>query len=137
MAVIVEDSLANRAHGGRRCRRRELYRPTVLETAIRVSGQVDPSKQLREQPVTLVPGNQDPWHQEQISWQKYWDPKLLKQGSTFWLGYQGQLKVAGLISETGLLMTWDKDWLEGIRKLLELKSAGPGSICHNEFSGEM
>jgi hypothetical protein len=34
-------------------------------------------------------------------------------------------------------MTWDKDWLERIRKLLELKSTGPGSICHNEFSGEM
>jgi hypothetical protein len=64
-------------------------------------------------------------------------PKLLMQARLFWLGYQGQLKVAGLISETGLLMTWDKDWLERIRKLLELKPAGLGSICHNEFSGEM
>jgi hypothetical protein len=42
-----------------------------------------------------------------------------------------------VISETGLLMTWDKDWVERIRKLLELISAGPGSICHNGFSGEM
>jgi hypothetical protein len=137
MVVIVEESLANRGHGGRSCRRRGPQRLTVLETASRVNGQVDPSKRLREQPVTMVLGNQDSWYQEQISWQKYSDPKLLKQGSSFGLGDQDQLKVAGVIPETGLLMTWDKDWAERIRKLLELKSAGPESICHNEFSGEM
>jgi ankyrin repeat protein len=60
MAVMVEDSLANRGHGGRSCRRRGPNRPTVLETAIRVNGQVDPSKRLQEQPITLVAGNQDP-----------------------------------------------------------------------------
>ena len=50
MVVIVEESLANRGHGGRSCRRRGPQRLTVLETASRVNGQVDPSKRLREQP---------------------------------------------------------------------------------------
>jgi hypothetical protein len=132
MVVIVEESLANRGHGGRSCRRRGPQRLTVLETASRGSQQTTPRTA-----VTMVLGNQDSWYQEQISWQKYSNPKLLKQGSSFGLGGQDQLKVAGVIPETGLLMTWDKDWVERIRKLLELKSAGPESICHNEFSGEM
>lgn len=70
-------------------------------------------------------------------WQKYWDPRRLKPDCTFWLGYQGQLRVAGLISETGLLMTWDREWVERVRKLLELKPGGPGNISHSEFSGEV
>jgi hypothetical protein len=75
MAVIVEDSLANRGHG--RIKLPQMW-PTVLETASWVNGQVDPSKRLREQPVTMVLGNQDSWNQEQISWHKHSDPKLLK-----------------------------------------------------------
>lgn len=50
----------------------------------------------------------------------------MKPDCTFWLGYQGQLKVVGLISETGLSMTWDREWVERVRRLLELKPGGRG-----------
>ena len=137
MAVAVQDSLANRGKGGRSCRRRDSSRPSVLETAIRINGTVDPGTRLIETNVQAPSQNLDHWYDNEVCWQKFWDPRRLTEGCTFWLGSQGQLRVVGLISQTGLLMTWDERWVERVRELLEMAPSGPRSICHYEFSGEM